>query len=112
MCYWTAYVQLHSKFRKNSRDMQGFHGYSCQKNSMQSAVQVMLSTPMIGLSAEKRGRKGSWSRKNVVILQCNSQRVALQMNHISTKNGSTSPSVKNWGYLENWKSTAPVRANL
>ena len=34
MCYWTAYVQLHSKFRKNSRDMQGFHGYSRQKNTM------------------------------------------------------------------------------
>lgn len=47
-----------------------------------------------------------------VILQCNSQRVAQQMNRISGTNETSSPSVKNWGYLENWKSTAPVKARV
>ncbi len=32
------------------------------------------------------------------------------MNSISIANETSSPSVNNWGYLENWKSTAPVKA--
>ncbi len=34
------------------------------------------------------------------------------MNHISAKNKTQSPALINWGYLENWKSTAPVKARV
>lgn len=36
----------------------------------------------------------------------------LSMNHISGIDETSSPSVSNWGYLENWKSTAPVMARV
>lgn len=46
--------------------------------------------------------------KKIVTLQCNSQRVALQMDYKPIFKLSASPIVTNWGYLENWKSTASV----
>lgn len=34
------------------------------------------------------------------------------MDRITVKNETPSPKITNWGYLENWKSTAPVEACL
>lgn len=34
------------------------------------------------------------------------------MNRISEKTEISSPRVTNWGYLENWKSTAPVDVRI
>ncbi len=36
----------------------------------------------------------------------------LSMDRMSGTDETSSPSVSNWGYLENWKSTAPVMARV
>ncbi len=46
--------------------------------------------------------------ENLVTLQCNSERVAFYMYLIQLFTTCNRPAVRDWGYLENWKSTASL----
>lgn len=43
-----------------------------------------------------------------VILHCGSQRTACYMTCVSLREIRRTPVIRNWGYLENWKSTASL----